>query len=289
MIPDATKGEDVTAYIGGQTAGYIDLAARIADKLPSMIAIVVALSFVVLLIAFRSLLVPSLGLFANLLSVAAAYGIVTFVFQEGHGASLIGLEGAVAIVSYVPLLMFAILFGLSMDYEVFLMTQIQEHYKESERPNSGGRRRPGFNRSGDHVGSADHGERVFSSFVLTDDAVIKQFGIGLAAAIAIDATIVRCLFVPAVMTPRPVRVGVAANSRPGHSANLHRGRGLLHPCRRARGGGTEAGGGHLGSRDLRSLQIGVPSRIAAGRDRSGAGVARWHGARRHYWSSSPCS
>jgi putative drug exporter of the RND superfamily len=131
VIPNATKGEDVTAFVGGQTAGYIDLAARIASKLPGMIALVVVLSFFVLLIAFRSLLVPLKAALANLLSVAAAYGVVTFVFQEGHGASLIGLEGAVSIVSYVPLLMFAILFGLSMDYEVFLMTQIQEHYKKS--------------------------------------------------------------------------------------------------------------------------------------------------------------
>ena len=78
---------------------------------------------------------------ANLLSVGAAYGVVTFVFQEGHGATLIGLEGATPIVSYVPLLMFAILFGLSMDYEVFLLTQIQEHYKESGDPQAGGGRR----------------------------------------------------------------------------------------------------------------------------------------------------
>src|ERR671914_1789474 len=96
-----------------------------------MIFIVVGLSCIVLLLAFRSVLVPLKAAAANLLSVAAAYGVVTFVFQEGHGASLLGLDGAVPIASYVPLLMFAILFGLSMDYEVFLLTQIQEHYKSS--------------------------------------------------------------------------------------------------------------------------------------------------------------
>ncbi len=116
VVPDATKGTDLTVFAGGQTAGYIDLAARISDKLPQMILIVVGLSFVVLLMAFRSVLLPLKAAAANLLSVGAAYGVVTFVFQEGHGAELIGLDGSVPIASYVPLLMFAILFGLSMDY-----------------------------------------------------------------------------------------------------------------------------------------------------------------------------
>ena len=93
VIPEATKGTDLTANVGGQTAGYIDLADRIAEKLPQMILIVVGLSCIVLLLAFRSLLLPVKAAVANLLSVAAAYGVVTFVFQEGHGASLIGLDG----------------------------------------------------------------------------------------------------------------------------------------------------------------------------------------------------
>ncbi len=199
VIPQATKGEDVTAYLGGQTAGYIDLASRISDKLPRMIGIVVVLSFFVLLLAFRSILLPLKAALCNLLSVGAAYGIVTFVFQEGHGAQLIGLDGAVPIVSYVPLLMFAILFGLSMDYEVFLLSQIQEHFEES-----------GDTRKAIVDGLATTGRVitstalimvfVFASFVLNGNAVVKQFGIGLAVAIAIDATIVRCLLVPAIMT-----------------------------------------------------------------------------------------
>ena len=107
-----------------------------------MILIVVGLSFIVLLLRLPlAAACPLKAAIANLLSVGAAYGVVTFVFQEGHGASLIGLDGAVPIVSYVPLLMFAILFGLSMDYEVFLLTQIQEHYKEERRPAEGGGRR----------------------------------------------------------------------------------------------------------------------------------------------------
>jgi RND superfamily putative drug exporter len=212
VIPKATKGSAVSASVGGQTAAYIDLADRISSKLPQMIAIVVALSCIVLLLAFRSLLVPLKAAAANLLSVAAAYGVVTFVFQEGHGASLLGLDGAVPIASYVPLLMFAILFGLSMDYEVFLLTQIQEHYKRDGDPRKAVV--DGLASTGRVITSAALiMVFVFASFVLNGNAIVKQFGIGLAAAIAIDTTIVRCLAVPAVMElfgraawwlPRPV-------------------------------------------------------------------------------------
>jgi RND superfamily putative drug exporter len=198
-IPKATKGTDMNAWVGGQTAGYIDLASRISDKLPAMILIVVGLSFIVLMLAFRSLVVPAKAAVMNLLSVAAAYGIVTFVFQEGNGASLIGLDGPIPIVSFVPLLMFAILFGLSMDYEVFLLTQIKEHYLESKRPTHAVIE--GLANTGRVITSAALiMVCVFTSFVLNGDPLVKQFGIGLAIAIAIDATVVRCLLVPAVMT-----------------------------------------------------------------------------------------
>ena len=198
-IPQATKGTDVTAHVGGQTAGYIDLAERISEKLPAMIAIVVGLSFVVLMLAFRSLVIPAKAAIMNLLSVGAAYGVVTAVFQEGWGASLIGLEHSIPIVSFVPLLMFAILFGLSMDYEVFLLTQIKEHYEESKRPTRAVIE--GLANTGRVITSAALiMVCVFTSFVLNGDPVVKQFGVGLAVAIAIDATLVRCLLVPAVMT-----------------------------------------------------------------------------------------
>ena len=198
-IPKATKGTDVTAHVGGQTAGYIDLADRISEKLPEMIAIVVGLSFVVLMLAFRSLVVPAKAAIMNLLSVGAAYGVVTAVFQNGWGASLIGLEHSIPIVSFVPLLMFAILFGLSMDYEVFLLTQIKEHYDESKRPTRAVIE--GLTNTGRVITSAALiMVCVFTSFVLNGDPVVKQFGVGLAVAIAIDATLVRCLLVPAVMT-----------------------------------------------------------------------------------------
>jgi len=199
VIPKATKGEDMTVYVGGQTAGYIDLAARIADKLPRMIAIVVGLSMILLLLAFRSVVLPLKAAVANLLSVGAAYGVVTFVFQEGHGASALGLDGPIAIVSYVPLLMFAILFGLSMDYEVFLLSQIEEHHEVSEDTRQAVI--DGLATTGRVITSAALiMVCVFSSFVLSGNAVVKQFGVGLAVAIAIDATIVRCLFVPAAMS-----------------------------------------------------------------------------------------
>jgi RND superfamily putative drug exporter len=197
-IPGALQGTQASSYVGGQTAGYIDLASQISDKLPLMIAIVVGLSFIVLLVAFRSLLVPVKAAAMNLLSVAAAYGVVTAVFQLGWGSSLIGLDHAIPIVSFVPLLMFAILFGLSMDYEVFLLTQMREHFEET-----GDERRAvveGLANTGRVITSAAAiMVCVFTSFVLSGNPVVKEFGVGLAVAIAIDSTLVRCLLVPAVM------------------------------------------------------------------------------------------
>jgi RND superfamily putative drug exporter len=197
-IPRALHGTGAVAYVGGQTAGYIDLATQISDKLPLMIAIVVGLSFVVLLLAFRSLLVPVKAAAMNLISVAAAYGVVTAVFQLGWGSSLIGLDHSIPIVSFVPLLMFAILFGLSMDYEVFLMTQMREHYREHEDEREAVIE--GLANTGRVITSAAAiMVCVFTSFVLNGNPIVKEFGVGLAVAIAIDSTIVRCLLVPAVM------------------------------------------------------------------------------------------
>jgi putative drug exporter of the RND superfamily len=204
VIPDAVQGTSLTAYVDGETAGYIDLATKISDKLLSVIAIVVALAFVLLMIAFRSVLVPLTSALMNLLSVAAAYGVLTAIFQKGWGAELIGLDGPVAIASYVPLIMFAILFGLSMDYQVFLVSRVNEHYQASK----------------DNLEAVVDGLAVsarvitsaalimvcvFGSFILDADVIVKQFGVGLAVAIALDASIVRCVLVPAVM----VRLGRA--------------------------------------------------------------------------------
>ncbi len=198
VIPSAEKGTNMQAHIGGSTAGYLDLATRIAGKLPLQIIVVIALSFILLVIAFRTLVVPAQAAVMNLLSIGASYGVLTAVFQYGWGDSLIGLSGSVPIVSYVPLFMFAILFGLSMDYEVFLVSQIEEHISAGED-----------NKRSVISGLVTSGRVitaaalimvfVFGSFVLNGDPTIKQFGVGLAVAVILDATVVRCLLVPAVM------------------------------------------------------------------------------------------
>ncbi|HKG40003.1 MAG TPA: MMPL family transporter [Conexibacter sp.] len=197
-IPDAVRGTDLTAYVGGSTAAFIDLAEEISDKLPETILVIIGLSFLLLTIAFRSFLVPLKAAVMNLLSIGAAYGVVVMVFQYGWFSGLVGLEGSVPIVSFLPLLMFAGLFGLSMDYEVFLMSHVQEHYKEGRTP-----------RDAIVVGLAESARvitaaalimvAVFASFILNGDPTIKQFGVGLSVAVIIDATLVRCLLVPATM------------------------------------------------------------------------------------------
>jgi putative drug exporter of the RND superfamily len=198
-IPNAEKGTDMTAHVGGSTAAYDDLASRISAKLPLQIAVVIALSFILLILAFRTLVIPPQAAVMNLLSIGASYGVLTAVFQYGWLSGLIGLDGPVPIVSYVPLFMFAILFGLSMDYEVFLVSQIEEHYKGGEdnrRAVVGGL----VTSARVITAAAAIMVFVFGSFVLNGDPTIKQFGVGLAVAVILDATVVRCLLVPALMT-----------------------------------------------------------------------------------------
>ena len=198
VIPKATKGKNMSADVGGSTAGYVDLASAISSKLILTILVVVALSFVLLLLAFRSIVIPLTAGLMNLVSIGAAFGVVCAVFEKGWGSSLVGLDGEVPIVSYVPLMMFAILFGLSMDYEVFLMTHIREHWLET-----------GDNKESVIRGIATTGRvitsaalimvSVFFAFILNGDPTVKQFGVGMGVAVAVDATVVRCLLVPAVM------------------------------------------------------------------------------------------
>src|SRR5262245_179374 len=128
-IPDETKGTGLTAYVGGTTASNIDLATKIGDKLFLVIGIVVVLSFLLLTLAFRTVLVPLISAMVNLLAVAASYGVLTAVFEKGFALSLIGVDHEMPVVSYVPLMMFAILFGLSMDYQVFLVSRITERHQ----------------------------------------------------------------------------------------------------------------------------------------------------------------
>jgi putative drug exporter of the RND superfamily len=198
VIPNAEKGTDMHADVGGSTAGNIDLATQISDKLPLQILVVIALSFLLLILAFRTVVVPPQAALMNLLSIGASYGVLTAVFQYGWLSGLIGLSGPVPIVSYVPLFMFAILFGLSMDYEVFLVSQIEEHVNAGE--DNRGSVVSGLVTSARVITAAAMiMVFVFGSFVLNGSPTIKQFGVGLAVAVILDSTVVRCLLVPALM------------------------------------------------------------------------------------------
>lgn len=197
-VPKALAGTGAIAYVGGITAGYVDLADRISDSLPWLIALVILLSFLLLLVAFRSVVLPVKAAAMNLLSVGAAYGVLTIVFQHGHGAGLIGLEGAVPVVSFVPLMMFAILFGLSMDYEVFLVSRMRELYDSGlSNEEAVGQ---GLQRTGRIVSAAAIIlVAAFSGFLFGSLVAFQQFGLGLAAGILIDATLIRMILVPAYM------------------------------------------------------------------------------------------
>ncbi|MFZ1926862.1 MAG: MMPL family transporter [Solirubrobacteraceae bacterium] len=198
VIPNAEKGTNMHADIGGSTAGNIDLATQISNKLPLQILVVIALSFVLLILAFRTVVIPPQAALMNLLSIGASYGVLTAVFQYGWLSSLIGLNGPVPIVSYVPLFMFAILFGLSMDYEVFLVSQIEERVHAGE--DNRGSVISGLVTSARVITAAAMiMVFVFGSFVLNGSPTIKQFGVGLAVAVILDSTVVRCLLVPALM------------------------------------------------------------------------------------------
>ncbi|MEZ5246018.1 MAG: MMPL family transporter [Acidimicrobiales bacterium] len=197
-LPAATDATGADALVGGPTAGFIDQSDKIAARLPWFIAAVVSLSFLLLMTVFRSILVPLKAALLNLLSIGAAYGVVVAVFQWGWGRSLIGLDEAVPIASFVPMMMFAILFGLSMDYEVFILSRIREEY----------------HRGHSNIDSVVEGLgatakvitaaalimiSVFLGFVVSDDPVVKMMGVGLATAVAVDATIVRMVLVPSTM------------------------------------------------------------------------------------------
>ncbi|MEJ6739902.1 MAG: MMPL family transporter, partial [Actinomycetota bacterium] len=196
--PDAVAVTGGTVYVGGQTATFIDLSNRVADRLPLFIGCVVGLSFLLLMVVFRSILVPLKAAIMNLLSIGAAYGVIVAVFQWGWGAELFGVYQSLPIVSFIPMFMFAILFGLSMDYEVFILSRIREEY----------------NHSGDNTESVIVGITatarvitsaalimisVFISFVFGGEPTIKMMGLGLATAVFVDATIIRMVLVPASM------------------------------------------------------------------------------------------
>jgi len=197
-IPAATAGTGVTVYVGGTTAIFADFAKVLSSKLPLFIGLVVVLSFILLAIVFRSLLIPLTAAVMNLLSIGAAFGILVAVFQWGWLGSVVQINQTGPIDAFLPVMMFAILFGLSMDYEVFLISRIQEEYLLT-----------GDNRTAVRNGLAATGKTitaaalimilVFGAFILGGIRVIKEFGLGLAGGIMIDAVFIRMCIVPSVM------------------------------------------------------------------------------------------
>jgi RND superfamily putative drug exporter len=199
VIPEATAGTPLTAYVGGATAINEDLSTKVSDRLPLFISVVIGLSVLLLMAAFRSLWIPLVSAVFNLLSVAAAYGVVTAVFQKGIGASLIGVDAGVPIISFIPVMVFAILFGLSMDYNVFLLSRVHEAYNEGDPPRESVIH--GLSRIGKVVLFAGLiMSSVFLAFATQSDVVAKMFGVGLGLAILIDVLFVRLLIAPAVVT-----------------------------------------------------------------------------------------
>jgi RND superfamily putative drug exporter len=187
------------SYIVGSTASYVDFTARISQRMPWLILVVVALAFILLMVAFRSLTIAVKAAVLNLLSVGAAYGVVVAIFQWGWGSSLVGIEEKLPIPAFVPMLMFAIVFGLSMDYEVFLLSRVHEAWaKTADAHRSvaigiGGTARVITTAAAIMV-------VVFTSFVLDPDPTVKMLAVGMAAAVLIDASVIRMVLVPAVMS-----------------------------------------------------------------------------------------
>jgi RND superfamily putative drug exporter len=197
VLPAATEGTGLDIAVTGNVAINVDFSEYLGARLPYFFAVVLGLSFLLLMVVFRSLLVPLKAVIMNLLSIGAAYGLVVAIFQWGWGGSLLGIEPA-PIEPFVPMMMFAIVFGLSMDYEVFLLSRIREEYLKS-----GDSRRSvadGLAATARVItAAAAIMVVVFGSFLLENDRVIKLFGIGLASAVFLDATVVRMLLVPATM------------------------------------------------------------------------------------------
>ena len=199
VLPPVEKATGARVYVSGLPAGRYDIGQRVLDRLPWFVGAVLAVSFVLLMVVFRSLLVPLKAVVLNLLSIAAALGFSVAVFTWGWLRQLVGLREAVPLESIVPMLMFAIVFGLSMDYEVFLLSRVREEWRLG----------------GDSRGSVVRGltatarvisaaaaimVSVFLAFTLSDDPVVKMIGLGLAVAVFLDATVIRLVLVPATMS-----------------------------------------------------------------------------------------
>ena len=198
VLPRAETGTTLDLQVGGMTAGYDDFADVIVGKLPLFVGVVIGLGCVLLLLAFRSIGIPLKAAAMNVAAVAASFGVVVAIFQWGWGSELLGLGRAGPIEPFLPVIMVSVLFGLSMDYQVFLVSRMYEEWLET-----------GDNRRAVRVGLAETSRvinsaavimiSVFLAFVLSGDRVIAMFGIALAAAVALDAFVLRTLLVPALM------------------------------------------------------------------------------------------
>ena len=198
VLPRAESGTSLDVQVGGMTAGYDDFADVIVSKLPVFVGVVIGLGCLLLLLAFRSIGIPLKAAAMNVAAVASAFGVVVAIFQWGWGSELLGLGSAGPIEPFLPVIMVSVLFGLSMDYQVFLVSRMYEEWLET-----------GDNRRAVRVGLAETSRvinsaavimiSVFLAFVLSGDRVIAMFGIALAAAVALDAFVLRTLLVPALM------------------------------------------------------------------------------------------
>jgi putative drug exporter of the RND superfamily len=199
VVDPVLEGSGARGYVGGPTAAYIDMADQISDRLPVFFAVVIGLSVLLLMVVFRSIVVPIQAAFMNLLSIGAAYGVLVAIFQWGWFSGLFGVDRTGPIESFLPMMLFAVLFGLSTDYEVFLVSRMQEVWLVSK----------------DNRLAVNHGSAatmrvitaaasimvvVFLSFTLSDVRIVKEFGLGLATAVFLDATVVRLMLVPAMMS-----------------------------------------------------------------------------------------
>jgi putative drug exporter of the RND superfamily len=198
VIPPIESKTGAVLHVGGITAIFEDFGDAISEKLPLFIGVVILLSALLLMAVFRSVLVPLKAIVMNLLSIGAAFGIVTAVFQHGWGASIIGVEDTGPIIAFFPIFLFSIVFGLSMDYEVFLMSRIHEEWERDKDATEATTR--GLALTGRVItAAAAIMITVFASFMLTDERITKLFGLGLASAVLVDALIIRSILVPAIM------------------------------------------------------------------------------------------
>ncbi len=198
VIPPIEAQTGAQLHVGGINAIFEDFGEAITEKLPLFIGVVVLLSALLLMIVFRSILVPLKAIVMNLLSIGAAFGLVVAVFQWGWGASIIGVDNTGPIISFFPIFLFSIVFGLSMDYEVFLMSRIHEEWEH--RRDASEAVTQGLALTGRVItAAAAIMVTVFASFMLGEERIIKLFGLGLASAVLIDAVVIRTVLVPAIM------------------------------------------------------------------------------------------